>query len=256
MLVAEGNQASTEITADISSRIAATRQEREAAFRLVYSSYLRSGLGEMNGCQMRVTPYHLLPTTEVFIAEYQGDVIFTMSLVADGALGVPMENVYGDEIAALRGRGLRVAEVSCLADRRAKLARFFPIFLRTSRLMVQYAHRQGLDGLVVAVHPKHARFYRRYFDFRVIGEEKEYPTVRNHPAIALWMEFARLDVELPASYRALVADPYSAEELAPQPISAADREYVRPLIDPSFQCVPIGDAEDQRGAHDLVACVA
>ena len=46
-----------------------------------------------------VTPYHLLPTTEIFIAEYQGEVIFTMSLVIDGDLGVPMEHVYGDEIA-------------------------------------------------------------------------------------------------------------------------------------------------------------
>ncbi len=212
MLVAEGNQASTEITADISCRIAATRQEREAAFRLVYSSYLRSGLGEMNGCQMRVTPYHLLPTTEVFIAEYEGEVIFTMSLVTDGALGVPMENVYGEEIARLRRRGLRVGEVSCLADRRTELVRFFPLFLRTGRVLAQYAHRQGLDAIVAAVHPKHARLYRRYFDFRIIGEEKEYPTVRNHPAIALWAEFARLERERSASYLALLADPLGYDE--------------------------------------------
>ena len=100
-LAPEANaRSSSETTPDIRCRIARTREEREAAFRLVYSSYLRSGLGEMNSHEVRVTPYHLLPTTEVFIAEYRNEVIFTMSLVADGAMGVPMEHVYGEEIDA------------------------------------------------------------------------------------------------------------------------------------------------------------
>ena len=212
----------------------------------------------MNGYEMRVTPYHLLPTTEIFIAEYQGEVIFTMSLVTDGALGVPMEHVYGEEIGGLRRRGLLVGEVSCLADRRADLARFFPLFLRTSRVLVQYAHCEAIDALVVAVHPRHARFYRRYFDFRVIGEQKDYPTVRNNPAVALWMEFARLDREMPASYRALLADPFDDEQLRPCPISAADCDYFRPMVDPSFQCAPIGDAREERRVRsaELTACVA
>ncbi len=256
LLALDGNEVSTDTTAEVSCRIARTRQEREAAFRLVYMSYLRSGLGEMNGYEVRVTPYHLLPTTEVFIAEYRGEVIFTMSLVTDGALGVPMEHVYGNEIARLRQKGQLFGEVSCLADRRSQLIRFFPMFLRTSRLLVQYARRQGLGALVVAVHPKHARFYRRYFDFRVIGEQKDYPTVRNHPALALWMDFARLDRELPQSYRALLADPLPDEELEPQPISRADCGYFRHMVDPSFQCIPIGDSEDRAGVRstELSAC--
>jgi len=143
LLGLDEDKVSADTTADVTYRIASTRQEREAAFRLVYQSYLRSGLGEVNDYQMRVTPYHLLPTTEVFIAQLRGEVIFTMSLVTDGELGVPMEHVYGDEIARLRRQGLRVGEVSCLADRRAALERFFPVFLRTSRLMVQYARRSN-----------------------------------------------------------------------------------------------------------------
>src|SRR5690606_3507969 len=48
--------------------IAATRAERERAFRLIYDAYVRSGLGTPNAWQMRVTPYHLLPTTTIFNA--------------------------------------------------------------------------------------------------------------------------------------------------------------------------------------------
>ena len=138
--------------------------------------------------------------------------------------------------------------------------RFFPVFLRTSRLLVQYAHREDLDGLVIAVHPKHARFYRRYFDFRIIGGQKDYPCVRNRPAVALWMEFARLERERSGSYLALLADEFDDEELRPRPISREECDYFRPMIDPSFQCVPIGDAEEEEtpAVHsgELEECVA
>ena len=136
--------------------------------------------------------------------------------------------------------------------------RFFPLFLRTSRVMVQYAHRRGLDAIVAAVHPKHARLYRRYFDFRVMGEQKKYPSVRNRPALALWAEFARLDRECFPSYRALLDDPLGEEELEPHPMSVAECNYFRPMIDPSFQCGPIGDAVDESRAHpnEVTACVA
>jgi hypothetical protein len=257
LLAPERTDAQPETTADINYRIAATREEREAAFRLVYASYLRGGLGDINRYRMRVTPYHLLPTTETFIAEYQGQVIFTMSLVSDGALGLPMESLYGEEIAGLRQMGMKLGEISCLADRRASMSRFFPVFLRTSRVMVQYAHRQGLDAVLATVRPKHARFYRRCFDFRILGGQKEFPTVRNTTGMALWAEFARLQREQSASYLAMLDDPFDDEVLAPRPISAADCEYFRPMIDPTYQYVPIGDAEEEVAATgEMSACVA
>ncbi len=169
-----------------------------------------------------------------------------------------MEHVYGDEIAGLRRRGLRFGEISCLADRRASMQRFFPVFLRASRVMVQYAHREGLDAVLAAVHPKHARFYRRCFDFRVMGEQRDYPNVRNRPALALWAEFARLRREQSASYLALLDDPLDDEQLRPRPISRADCEYFRPMIDPSYQYSPIGGADEEETAasSELAACVA
>ena len=61
-------------TANVEYKIANSREERAAAFRLVYDAYLKGGLGEPNPHQMRVTPYHLLPGTEVFIAVLEGKV--------------------------------------------------------------------------------------------------------------------------------------------------------------------------------------
>ena len=76
------------------SRIGASREELFAAFHLVYEQYLRSGLMKPNSYRMRVTPYHLLPSTEVLVALDRGAVTCTMSLVRDGELGLPMESVY------------------------------------------------------------------------------------------------------------------------------------------------------------------
>jgi hypothetical protein len=236
---------------DVRCQIASTREEREAAFHLVYNSYLQAGLGEMNECEMRVTPYHLSNCSEVFVATRRQKVIFTMTLIMDGEeLGVPMESVYGDEVDRLRRQGLRLGEVSCLADCQRHVKEFLPIFLSTSRLMVQYARYRGLDALIAAVHPRHARFYHRFMDFQFFGLKKTYPTVRNHPAVALWLEFARIDREIPAQYKFFFGEKIPFNELRPQPIDEEDREYFRPMIDPNFQCAPLGDLNGDDSDHD------
>mgnify|MGYP000490780224 CR=1 FL=1 len=240
-----GADVAAETTLGIEYKIAETRQEREAAFRLVYDSYLRSGLSEPNPWQMRVTPYHLLPTTQVLIAKQGDQVIFTASLVADGELGLPMECVYSEELDVCRARGLWLAEVSCLADRRQHLRGFFPVFLRLSRLLVQFAMYQGMDGLVAAVHPKHARFYKRYMCFLPMGQQKSYPTVRHRPAVALWLEFSRFHSELRChpNYEVFFGEQLPEQQLQPCFMSQAEREYFGRMIDPSFKLAPLGSGE-------------
>src|SRR5688572_10201296 len=76
--------------------IAQSRAEREAAFRLIYGAYLRSGLGIENAHGMRITPFQLLPTTTIFNARLTtgpeaGVVFSTVSLVGDGEFGLPLE---------------------------------------------------------------------------------------------------------------------------------------------------------------------
>jgi len=238
-------------TADIQYKIAATQEERTAAFRLVYNCYLRSGLGEPNPHEMRVTPYHLLPTTEIFLASYDDEPIFTVTLVIDGNLGLPMEPVYGREVALFRQWGLYVGEVSCLADRRKEFRGFFPVFLRLSRLVVQYARRRGLDGLLLAVHPRHARFYERFMDFELFGQQKAYPAVRNAPAVALFLDFARVDRERPENYDTFFGEPLPDEMLRPCPIPAAQQEFFRPLVDARFEFVPIANAGYSSGSPGI-----
>lgn len=258
MSIAQGVTDLARSSEDIDYRTATRHEEREAAFRLVYRSYLEAGLGQPNRYQMRVTPYHLLPSTEVFVAVLRDETIFTVSLIGDGQLGLPMEKVYGQEVRQRRAEGLRVAEVSCLADRRSKYRKCFPVFLRLCRLTAQYAWRQGLDQLLVAVHPRHARFYQRFMDFEPIGPERSYPSVQNHPAIALSLDLVRLHREGGKGYETLFMPPIPEEQLASAPFTPSENEYLRPMIDPSFDCAPLSGDEDfsRRRTAEMVCGVS
>ncbi|MBN2292700.1 MAG: hypothetical protein JXM70_09760 [Pirellulales bacterium] len=173
----------------------------------------------MSKHKIRVTPYHALPTTEVFVAKDHGEIVCTMSLVRDAGLGLPMESIYDKEINQHRRRGLKLAEVSCLAfDRKSEACSFSEI----SRLMAftaQCAVRRGVHQLVIAVHPRHAAFYHRFLAFEPIGEEKTYDAVRGKPAVAMALDLIQLQIDHPKAYRRLFGKPFPGEVLRYKPIS-------------------------------------
>jgi hypothetical protein len=153
---------------------------------------LKAGLVTENASQLRVTPFHLLPTTEVFVAKCADEVISTLTMVADTAIGLPMDSMYSAELAELRKSGLRLAEMGSLADQRNLPIRFINIFELLARLIVQVARVRGIDTLVLAVHPRHAKFYMRSFGFETLGGLTICPYAEGNPAVALILEFRRI----------------------------------------------------------------
>ena len=216
-------------------KVASSRAELAGAFRLVHASYLRSGLECSNASGMRITLYHLLPTTTVFVGMLGDEVVTTLTLVIDGDGGLPMEAMYGDEIAQWRGQDLRMAEVTCLADRRREFRRFLPSFCRLSRLMAQFARRQGVDQLLAAVHPKHARFYKRFLGFENAGGLRECPYVQNRPASAVCLNFADAQRNENPCYDRYFGEPINDEQLQPFQLSPADRDFFERQTDRGFK---------------------
>jgi hypothetical protein len=227
--------------------MATSREQRESAFRLIYEAYVRGGLGTTNDFGLRVTPYHLLSTTTIFTAALidgpeAGEVFSTVSLIGDGELGLPLERVYPQEVAERRARGLRLAEVSCLADRRQDFRRFLPVFCALNRWMIQFAQAQAVDQVLVAVHPKHSRFYTRYFGFETIGGLANYPTVRNRPAVALCFDFARDHKSTCANYSLFFGEPIPREELQPVAMTEEEIAHFGAMVDPAF-CLDMAGVE-------------
>lgn len=216
---------------DVRLKIAATRSEREAAFRLIYNSYVQAGLCAPNPNQIRITPYQLLRTTDMFVAQIRDETICTLSLIRDGELGLPIEQIFGEQVAERRTAGLRLAEVSCLADRRREAARFFDMFCDLIRLMVQLAEREEIDQLLVAVHPRHVGLYRRCMGYRRIGEVRDYSRVEGNPAVPLCLDLRTIQVDAPAIWSKFFGERIPLEVLESQPIRDNDREYFQALLD-------------------------
>jgi hypothetical protein len=179
---------------------------------------------------MRITPYQLLISTDIVVAELRGEVISTLSFVRDGELGLPMECIYPEEVSERRRAGLRLAEVSCLADRRQGFSRFYALFWELARMTVQISASEGIDQLLIAVHPRHARMYCRAMGFARFGDNRQYPAVNDNPAVPLCLDFAVAQKRQPAIWRRYVEPPLPPEVLQSRPISLQDCRHFTKLV--------------------------
>jgi hypothetical protein len=230
--------------APVELKVAETPTERRDAFRLVYDQYVKTGLSRPNVHRVRVTPYHLLPTTHVFVAYYRGEIIATMTLVGDGKLGLPMESIYSDAVQCRRAQGLKTSEVTCLADRRTNHRDFLTVFCGLSRVLAQFARRHGYDQLLVTCHPKHSAFYRRFLGFDVIGSVAECPHVQNKPAVPLCLDFDYVDHHPPPFYERFFGEWLPDEQLQPSRMSPIETSVLRRMVDRAFDRKPMSAVSD------------
>ena len=217
-------------SSEISIKVASSREERYGAFRLAYIAYHRAGLCGARDEGLRITPYQLLTTTDVIVANLRGETISTLSLVRDGSLGLPLEAIYPEEVRQRRAAAVRLAEVSCLADRRQDSGRFFGLFSELARIMIQMADRERVDQLLIAVHPRHARMYCRVMAFKQVGADREYPAVNGNPAVLLCLDLAEVKSQRSEIWQRFVGEPLPEALVQPQPIDAFDRQYFERLV--------------------------
>ena len=221
-------------------RIAKNRREFRAAFHLVYRNYRKAGLIDANPYGMRVTRFHLHPETTVCLGLDGGEVVSTVTVIGDTAAGLPMDCIYFLETDEFRARGWRVAEVSCLASTCDPSHRgFLTTFVRLNSLMAQSARLQGIDHLLIVVHPRHAPFYEKYVGFKSTEIVRPYPAVENHPALLLTLDLERMHLNSPKAYQRFFGKPLPIDTLRPRPMSASDCRYFDPAADVTCSFVPV-----------------
>lgn len=224
---------------DLELKVTDCRWEREQALQLVHRVYNRSGLVDDNASRKRVLRQHLADETDILVAKQRGQVVFTVSLVGDGVYGMPLESLFEEEVESMRAEGLRLAEVSCLAndmDLEDKRGRF-DTFVQVISLLLQTARRRGIDRLLLAVHPRHAKVYERMFGCVRCSDAREYASVRGNPAILCMHDFARLDELRYPLYEKIYTPTYSARQMDGKAMSMAEKLYFEqflPAVDYEF----------------------
>jgi hypothetical protein len=214
-------------------KLACCREDWEAAFRVVHDAYVQRGLMRQRESGMEISPYHLLPVTEVFLAQRQGQVFSTTSLVVDDMNGLPMDVTFQQEIESLREQGLLLAEVVSHASRQEYCQDFrrFEVFVNLMALMAQSARENDVDRLVIVVPPRHVRFYRRFLGFELLGAQRPHATWRNSPAVALQHDFAALDATGYPLYDQIYAHRFHGWELLWQTMRQEEVEFFSSHVD-------------------------
>jgi hypothetical protein len=196
------------LSRSIEVKAASERDEYAQAFRMLASRYQARGYEEPSAKLFRFTAFHVLPETVTYIAKERDRVVATLSLVPDTRLlGLPMECIYGPEIAELRGQGRRMAEPTSLADEGLTAREFSRVFMTMITLMKQYHVSQGGDTWVITVNPRHRNYYVKVLGYRPLGPCRSYPSVCGHPAEAYLVDLPMMKMNAPGAYRTIFGQP-------------------------------------------------
>lgn len=177
-------------------KIAETKEELEACFAVLHDAYVDSGFMKPDPSGMRVTIYHALPTTTTLCATYDGQVVGTISLIRESALGVPLQRIF--DLNSVREKEGYIAEVSALAVHRKFRKTGGSILFPLMKFMYEYCTTFfDTRHLVIAVNPSHIEMYESLLFFKRLPENmvESYDFVNGAPAIGATLDLKEaLDV--------------------------------------------------------------
>ena len=173
--------------------VANTRELREKAFRLVYDVYIREGyelrFGRESG--LWCTIHHLHPATAIFLAEKEGRLTGSVTVMPDSRLGLPTDRIFPEPLADLRKAGRRLSEISSLVVTEEPGGIPPELAMHLYRL----AHLASLrllksTDIVASVMERHRDFYSRFLLFDEVSEAP-----RLSPKTGQQVAYARLNLE-------------------------------------------------------------
>lgn len=182
-------------------KIAETEAELEASFSLLHDAYVASNFMTSQPNNLRVTPYHALPTTTTLCALYDGEVVGTISLIREGVFGFPMQEAFN--LDTVRKKGGQITEASALAvDPRFRRSVNL-VALPLMKFMYGYCIRYfDTRHLVIAVNPSHIAFYESLLLFQRLQNQEvpNYGFVNGAPAVGAALDLIEAPLRMRKAY--------------------------------------------------------
>jgi hypothetical protein len=198
----------------VTLRAADTGGHRSSAQILVHRMYATRGYKTTAQAPAAVS------NVVTLLACDQGETIGTISVSLDTPGGLLADELFRDELDALRAQGRRLCEFTKLAmDHVVKSRRVLASLFHAAYI---WAHlRLGFDDVVIEVNPRHVRYYARMLGFTVAGPQRTNRRV-DAPAVLMRLDFthARTQIErlagktAPDDERSLYPHFFSAKEEA------------------------------------------
>ena len=163
-------------------RLANTEERRESANILINKMYSWRGYNKSSVTDSNPNRITLIASGE------DSEVIGTMSIGLDSPMGLFADEMYHEELEALRKEGMKLCEFNKFAvDPKIKSKR-----LLASLYHIAYLYPYGVFGHtdgVTEVNPRHVKFYEKMLGFTQIGAERICPRV-HAPGVLLRTNFA------------------------------------------------------------------
>jgi len=114
-------------------------------------------------------------------------------------MGLPMEDVFSEEIGILRAEGARLMEVSGLATHRTN---DYTFIMEAFRVLYAYArYSKNVTDLCIAVATKHQRFYEEALLFETLGPVRNYSSLNKVSAVAMHLDLEMAEERYKAAHR-------------------------------------------------------
>jgi hypothetical protein len=183
-------------------KIATTQGEIEQGFRLLYESYLNDGMIDPNDSQLRITKFHVLPTSTMIVGLKGDEVVATVTHVLDSSFGLPCDKVA--DFSELRKPEVTIAEVSALAIKKG-YRRQNSLLFGLTRFLFDYSYHQcGVNYWVICIRKRIQDYYRAVFFFKPFSKSDfNYSEVKGLESVILKNELKTLPHLFENHYKSL-----------------------------------------------------
>jgi hypothetical protein len=154
---------------------ARTIEDVVEAWQLVYQACRRSGMIAPNHQRLFTLPRAVGRQSLVLQGRLDIQTVTTLTAVADGPEGLPLDAEDGALLAGLRGGGRRVMEVCLVGDRRDRLSRTLQAKRAMMRLALGYARTQGIGDVVLLAAAEDAHLYHCEYGFEPLAARGNQP---------------------------------------------------------------------------------
>jgi hypothetical protein len=181
--------------AGLSVDLAYSRVDLQRALELRRDVYWRKGLLRESTLKPQVLPQAYVPGSAIFIVKERDVIVGTITFYMDSPIGLPMDDVHGEEVDQMRRRFARIAEVGGLAilENRRGVGITMMLYQATFR----WAVAANTQCIVACINPSSRRVYSKLLLFEVLGGCKQHHRFLGAPSIPIGLDLATA----PARYR-------------------------------------------------------
>lgn len=175
---------------------AETEDEIKQALKIVHDSYVELNYIDPTESQLRFSKFHALPTTVILVAKWQNEVIGTLSIIPDSALGLPSDTTW--PLDRYRKNGNVIAEISSLAIKKDFRMRRGKLLLPLCKIMYQFCTQiLQLDGIIIATTVEVEPFYTDILLFETVVDKtgQEHQMVKGNPSSCCYLPLNKNTVQ-------------------------------------------------------------